>query len=412
MKMKKYKYTVDALNIILLYILVVAVFALLDFFTHMRMSVFEYAMYFGAITLFYFIREFITKLYLYIVFCAGITVTAVYIALLPAGYNPMVFFFCAFLVAATIVNIYYWMNARSENVPDVSFGATLILVIIAAVRLYKHDSAGAVFVYYQMIAFIIISMVKKVIYNTGELMQSGQVSSDAPIKEMLRNNYLAAGIIIFMCLLATLFIKADRFVLILGYLAERLGKYIVAFLRSLSFGEDSFVPPVKEPLDLNALPFETTEPALWLEYFYKFLEAILFLSAAAVVVFLLVKALITLIKEYGRRASKPYKTKEIVIKNEVREKLEKEHKTRRKSLFLARTKAEKIRQLYKKKLLSIIKGGIRLDTRHTPRENSKIVKSSMNIDIGRATSIYEKVRYDASYIASDEDVSTVKEIFR
>ena len=146
---------------------------------------------------------------------------------------------------------------------------------------------------------------------------------------------------------------------------------------------------------------------------FRILEAVITVLIVALLIYILIRILIGLVRLLMDDRDRRYRShKSYKIKNEVRERLTRDDMGRRGRRSIVRSNAEKVRQIYRKELLSYKRSGADVKDTRTPRENGREVLNSKGHDISTATQIYEKVRYCVGYEATKQDVTQIKAGFR
>ena len=407
MKAKRFLIYVDCINIILLYLIVIAAYTL--FFEpsmKAKVSLFEYLAVGGLLVYFYFVRDYIESLVFYLI-ANCLAVAAMFLA--PDFHSKLRL--VAFAIGCFIINVYYWMNDRASSAMDIHFGMVAELVGVGAISAYLGYDILTVRVFYFAVAFVFLQCLKTLFDNTYELLISGQVTEDMPVQEMFRNNYFFAGIIMAICIFLMLFVRADGLIQLLRSVAFYVGKGIMFLAgKVLNFFASFLEVDSGEMLELESSVGEVEEVGV-LGQLWEIVSALLILAIVVLVLFYVVKGIRSFFKEYRRRDRKKHSTMVFKTENEVRERLERDDKSRGTGSFFRRTNNEKIRYIYKKKMLSYIKKGNAIKGTNTPVENAGVLLNCGGPDIGKMTALYEKTRYSGRE-ATAADVSAMKESAR
>lgn len=233
-----------------------------------------------------------------------------------------------------------------------------------------------------------------------------------PAREMFHSGM---GLVLAYTLVGTaVLILSSQFAWLSGIL-QPLKNLFLAFLRFLFSGhtateEEAEIPIVEEQPQGNmgemVLP-ETNEP-FWLWKVLEFIAIVALIVIICAVVALSLVKLFQLIRQYMNLRLRKEGSVEDAEAVDLREKCEVEKSTRRtrQSLFSALSPQERIRKLYKKKLLSCLPGmpeedRNRLDL-YTAREWER------KLDCGGMSDIYEQARYSGREMTGAE-VKRMKE---
>ena len=119
---------------------------------------------------------------------------------------------------------------------------------------------------------------------------------------------------------------------------------------------------------------------------FNIISAVVFVILALALLFLFVKAIISIIKSLSVGREVQTQTIEDEGMIEIREKIVRKKNDRKEKL-------SKIRRIYKKAIERNIKKGYELKKYQTPRERAEDIQELMNEDIFELNSLYEKERY-------------------
>ena len=408
MKAKRFLIYVDCINIILLYLIVISAYNLL-FQSGMELNVgaFEYITIGAAFIYFYFVREYIGNLFVY--FLANAAALAAVFFLAPDFHSRLRS--VAFILICLILNAYYWMNDRASSAMEIHWGLGTELIAVALVAAYFDCDELVTRTFYFAVAFIVLQALKVLFENTYELLISGQMTDDMPVKEILRNDYLFAGIVVTISVLLMVFVRADG---LIHYLRSFAYLIIKGFMRVvaaiLKVMNDLFELDNGQMTTMGDAAPEIEEVGV-LGQVWETVSALLILLVLIVVGFYIIRGFISFFKNYIRRDRIKHSTKTIESRNEIHERLERVEKTRGTGSIFRRTNSEKIRYIYKKKMQSYIKKGNEIKGTNTPVENKDALLQKGGPDIGKMTVLYEKARYSGTE-ASAEDVAAMKECSR
>lgn len=406
MKAKRFLIYVDCINIILLYLIIIAAY-ILFFGTSMAVRLLEYLAVGGLLVFFYFVREYIENLALYLI--ANSLAVVVMFFLAPDLHCKLRL--VAFAIGCFIMNVYFWMNDKASSAMDIPFGMVAELVAVGIVAAYLKYDILTVKVFYFAVAFVFLQCLKTLFENTYELLISGQVTEDMPVQEMFRNNYFFAGIIMAICIFLMLFVRADGLIQLLRSVAFYVVKGIMFLAgKLLNFFASFLELDSGDMLELENGAAEVEEVGI-LGQLWEIVSALLVLAIVILVLFYVVKGIRSFFREYKRRDRKKHSALVFKTQNEVRERLERDDKGRGAGSFFRRTNSEKIRYIYKKKMMSYIKKGNAIKGTNTPVENAGVLLKGGGPDIGKMTVLYEETRYSGRE-ATAADVSAMKESAR
>lgn len=407
MKTKRFLIYVDCINIILLYMIVISAYNLLFQPTSgVWVSTFEYVAIGGLFIYFYLVREYIENLYLYLL--ANCVAVAAMFFLAP---NPHIRIrIVIFTVACFILGVYYWLNDSANSAMEISWGMIVALIGISLGAAYCDYEELIIRTFYFAVAFVVLQSLKNLFNNTYFLLKSGQMTDEMPVQEIFRNTYLTAGLVIVTSVLLMVFVRAERMI----HFLRSIAFYVVRGLMYLVIMFYNFIGSLFDyteeiPLDNNTVD-EIEEVGLVGEV-WEIVSALIILLVIIVVGFYLIRGFVRFIKEVKRRDRRPHSSKVFVTENEVRERIERDVRNRDTGWFFKRTNSEKIRYIYKKKMLSYIKKGNNIKGTNTPVENADVLLGAGGPDIGNMTALYEKTRYSGQE-ATAAEVSAMKEFAR
>lgn len=361
---------------------------------------------------FFLIRMKVTKLFLFVFLHVGV---AAFSLLVPTGFpaGNVVCILCAvgYLIYSHVLRLKHdVMCSDTMHLPvGVGLGAVSIFTVhYLNVRewdnLYVFSLIGGIAIYF-------------IIYYIEHYLNFLSINESSagflPAREMFHSGM---GLVLAYTLLGTgILLLTSQFAWLAGIL-QPLKNLLFAFLRFLFSGhhapeEEAEIPAVEEQPQGNMgemiLP-ETNEP-FWL---WKVLEFIAIVALVAIVCAVVVLALVKLFR-FIRQYRNLHLHKEGSVEDgeavDLREKCELERSNaqrKRQSLFSALSPQERIRKLYKKKLLNSVPGMTeddrnRLDI-YTAREwESKLESRGMS-------ALYEQARYSGQEMAGS-DVKRMKE---
>ena len=405
MTTKRFPIYRDALNLILLYLIVMSADMTLSSGMQFAIPASEYAGIGAVLLVSYLLREHITKMYIYVICHAVMVAACIMIPMDITSKVKIVFIaiiFCAF-------DMYNWFNGI-ESMPDIFWGCGGLILLAFFMSSGAFEFGYSRSIFNMGILFVTILLIRMLLTNFYELSRSGQLTDDMPVKELFRNNaYIAAGII-FLSIAFMVFVRTDALIQkindIVYLILKRLWLVIMPFVTSKDGSIDYGMMRPKMP-DLPQ-----SEDNIFAQLM-RILEALLTVMIAALLIYIILKLIITIIRALSKDRIKRYRShKSYRVKNEVRERLSRIDTVSQKRKGLFRTNDEKIRQIYRKELMGYKRSGADIKVTHTPSENRSEVLRSKGHDISDATRIYEKVRFKVGYEPLKQDVSDIRNAFR
>lgn len=364
--------------------------------------------------LFFLIRNHVERFWLFVLCHGAVFAAALFVAALT---DPLRAVICCACVAAYIIYSFALRLKENESVYSDSIHPVpaLALSVGADFLLHKLDDAPDWDKYY---LFILIGVFAcyLIIYYLLHYLNFLQVNKSSagylPAKEILHSGigfvlpYTLIGVLILCLSLNVKWLE-----LILRVLKEGL-KIILRFLIGLlPDGEDpGEVIPMEEPVAGNNNPLDglpRMEEPFWLWEVLEYVAVILFFCGCAYVLYRALKWLVRYVREkFGGRAGRGNIMTGQADVFDVREKCSIEKRdpgNRGGGLFQRFTPVERVRRLYKKRILS---GRIKVEDRKalnymTARECGEI------LSLPDMTMLYEQARYSNREITG-EDVRRMK----
>ena len=387
MTTKRFPIYRDALNLIMLYLIVMSADMTLSSGMQFAIPASEYVTVGSVLVVSYLLREHITKMYIYMI-CHVFMVAACIMIPIDITSKVKIVFIAVVLSA---FDIYNWFNGL-ESMPDIFWGCGGLILLAFFMSSGAFEFGYSKVIFNMGILFVTCLLVRMLISNFYDLSRSGQLTDDMPVRELFRNNtYIAIGII----LLDVVYLILKRF-----WLA------IMPFVTSEEGSIDYGIPRPKMP-DLPQ-----TEDNIFAQLLRIF-EALLSVMIAALLIYIILKLIIAVIRALTKdRIKRSRSHRSYRVKNEVRERLSRTEAFREKRKSIFRTNEQKVRQIYRKELLLYRKKGADIKETRTPFENRSEILSSKGHDISFATDIYEKVRFKVGYEAQKQDVTDIRNGFR
>ena len=405
MTTKRFPIYRDALNLILLYLIVMSADMTLSSGMQFAIPASEYAGIGAVLLVSYLLREHITKMYIYVICHAVMVAACIMIPIDITSKVKIVFIaiiFCAF-------DMYNWFNGI-ESMPDIFWGCGGLILLAFFMSSGAFEFGYSRSIFNMGILFVTILLIRMLLTNFYELSRSGQLTDDMPVKELFRNNaYIAAGII-FFSIAFMIFVRTDA-------LIQRINDIVYLILKRLWLVIMPYVTSEEGSIDYGMMrpkmpDLPQSEDNIFAQLM-RILEALLTVMIAALLIYIILKLIITIIRALSKDRIKRYRShKSYRVKNEVRERLSRIDTVSQKRKGLFRTNDEKIRQIYRKELMGYKRSGADIKVTHTPSENRSEVLRSKGHDISDATRIYEKVRFKVGYEPLKQDVSDIRNAFR
>jgi hypothetical protein len=405
MTTKRFPIYRDAINLIMLYLIVMSADMTLSSGMQFYIPASEYAAIGAVLTVSYLLREHITKMYIYLI-CHAVMVAAC--IMVPIDITSKVkIVFIAIVVCA--FDIYNWFNGL-ESMPDIFWGCGGLILLAFFMSSGAFEFGYSKIIFNMGILFVTFLLVRMLISNFYDLSRSGQLTDDMPVRELFKNNtYIAAGIIL-LAIAFMIFVRTDE-------LIQKINDIVYLILKRFWLVIMPFVTAEEGSIDYGmARPKMPDLPAAEDNIFaqlLRILEALLSVMIAALLIYFIFKLIMTVIRVLTKDRLRRYRShRSYRVKNEVRERLSRTDTTResRKSVF--KTNIQKVRQIYRKELISYKKKGANIKQTRTPFENRSEVLRSKGNDISDATRIYEKVRFCVGYEVLKQDVTDIRNAFR
>lgn len=407
MKTKVFLILGDFINVILLYFLVISVVSVVDTGKEITITRYEYLAIGVLLVVFYFVREYLTHIILFTLANAGAFAAA--LALAPTlGAKVRIGIVAGVFL---IFNYWYWVNGRGSSAIDIHWALVGVLMAVSIAGAYRHTDMLVVRSFYLTVAFVALQALKEILLNAYELANTHQLTNDMPVREIYRNSFVFAGIIIALCVVVMVFINTDKLVNVLSGFAEYILLillYLVKKLLVFDKKRPQEVTPDELPRLRNSI--ETQNPGI-LDQILNVIEALIVVFVLVLIIIGIVKAVRTFFREYVHRERNVRRGTVFKKNNEVREKISRNDKASSTGSAFRRTNYEKVRYMYKKKMVSFIKKGKPVLETATPWENATAVSRNNGPDIGNMTGIYEKIRYGCNEV-SNEEVAAMKESIR
>ena len=392
MTTKYYPIIIDTINLILFVLIITAIDLFFTTSIGVEFSFWEIVCFFVIVFWSYFIRKCINYLWLYIPMNALMFATW-FIPQLMTATKIKVLVAVLFLV---VLNISYWTN-DSADIMKIHYGFVLLIVAAYIGCEYFGNDYYALILYGICILFLVLEMIKKLFENYYELANSGQLTDNMPVREIISNNTRSAVGVTVGIVIAMILVKAEGLIRIL----KELWFAFAAFIGSL-------VKPVEsvsriyeeEPVDNGTVPPIPVKSG-WLDVLLSILEIILFIALIAVSCFLIYKMVKGIIMLYGRRESEKEKYNVFSNTLEIKEKVKLKKNNDNEYKFFGKSYSDKIRYLYRRRLLSLKRYGNDIKETNTPRENCASAFKN-NTNISDATAMYEYVRYSDKPLITKE----------
>jgi len=409
MKTKRISYAIDIINLILWFFVVSSVDIMIAFGMEAGYVPIEHILIALIIICSYIMKSVINRFIVFLV--ANILVIAA-VACLPLDVMTQIKMI-GFATVLVAFNNYYWINDNAREASDIAWPVGILFVILNIILMAKKAPAElAVTVYGYLIAFIIFEAVKLVLYNINELLLSGQLTRDMPVKEMFIKTSIGAGLVVFAGILMIILIRAESFINALVLLGERIKEAFLRFWFSILTGEgfdESIID--RAQFDMGNLP-EEGESSPVLQKLLNILLALALITALLIGLMLLIESLRSFFKDYMRKDRNKRKNVGLADGTEIRERIERAGRKNKRPGLFSGNDYEKLRYIYRKKLLYYKKKGSNIKSTNTPFENADEVRKKHEVDFSLPTSIYTRFRYDPEAETTAGDVSAMKEALK
>ena len=300
--------------------------------------------------------------------------------------QKMAFAFVFFIIFITNMRSYY--KAQGQGFEYVG----VVLVLVPAIGYLIADILSlrtTMLVYFIIgVAFVILYYFRLFFANAHLLSIERKNNEKMPLDDMLRNDSkLAIPFIVFSFVIMVvakiekldsiaLFLY-DKFAAGLRFVLKYVLKFI-GFIFDLLIRSDEEIPVAI--MEETEVAEEAANPV------FNVISIIIFIFLAAVLLFVFIKILISIIKSLSVRKEIQTQTIEDEGMIEIREKIVRKRNDKKEKL-------SKIRRIYKKAIEKNIKKGYDLKKYQTPRERAEDIQKQMNEDIFELNSLYEKERY-------------------
>ncbi len=333
----------------------------------------------------YLTRVYTNKFILYLIFQFIMLAS---VAFIPYNWMEKVLLLIV-SISFFILNFAYWFANHNDGFTYVAIGFALLP---AAGYLYAdimHIRAAMTLYFVLGVSYIILYYIRLLSINAFSLSQEKKEMDKMPFEDMIKNDSkLSVPFIVISAVLMILsrFDAIDTLALkVYLVFADLLGKAILFVLNAIDviynflFGSEA-VYTERVPLGNN---FEEAKESP----FFNTVSWVIFFLIGALLIFLMIKTLISVIKSIVMKrelASQTIKDEDGMI--ETREKIVKVKKKHD-------DKLSKIRKKYKRTIEKKAKAGYKIDKSHTPFERANDIKTKLNDDIFELNQMYEKERY-------------------
>ena len=294
--------------------------------------------------------------------------------------------FVFFIIFLTNMRSYY--KAKGQGFEYIS----IILVVIPALLYLIADVLSlslTMFVFFIVgVAYVILYYFRLFFSNAHLLSIERKNNEKMPVEDMLKNDSKLAIpfiVISFVIMVVAKIEKLDTWAL---FLYEKFtGVLRIVFWKFFTFVEMVFnylFGGTEDDMVYVQDLMEEESPAA--NPIFNIISAVVFVILALALLFLFVKAIISIIKSLSVGREVQTQTIEDEGMIEIREKIVRKRNEKKEKL-------SKIRRIYKKAIERNIKKGYELKKYQTPRERAEDIQVLMNEDIFELNSMYEKERY-------------------
>lgn len=408
MKTKKFAICADLCNLIQFFLIIIAGDAALVCGMESKLTLMDYLVIGGTIVFSYAIRAVIRKV---IPFFLMNIAYFIIIFNLPYTDEMVAVKIGIYAIVSIVANIRYWTTEDAPVVSDINL-ANIIVILISYVYCYRKQSYDvAQMLYIFAVVFVACHALKIFCKNAYDMAAMGQLGKNSPVREMFKNNFILVSGITIVSVLSMLFFSANNLIAFLDYIGDVVWNFIrriLALIIGNEVEEDAKV--MHTHTEFPVIEMEGEElPLVWL---WRVLEAILVLSLICVMLYIMVQLLMSFFRNNWTKEKAARKNYTLTVKNEVRERITRINRADDTRSGFFRNNSEKIRFMYRKKLMGFKKSGVGISNTNTPDENRLLVNSAKNINLSESTAIYEKVRYNTKYEPTKKDVDLMKKVIK
>ena len=401
MKTKNYQLFADILDIVLLYLVVVSVDNIILCATERSVYWPEYIVIFAVLFYSALLRVNVKRIVPFLVLDALLLASAVFVPMMVDVKIRAIMF----AIIVVIFNLHYLSNNSGSGIISVPHSLGIVIIVAYITAIVRGFPVFAVYEYVIGVLFVVFAALKVYMRNAYYLGVSGQITEQMPVREIYRNSTLVISGIVGIVAAAMAFFKADRLISFLGfiwdYIAYFIGMILEWILGPETHSENEPIPHAKAPA---MVPVKETEAG----WFLKTIEAVILVVCTVLLIYIIYKAVKYFIDACIHKEHWTGRQKVFDAGIEVRERIAKEKIDDEAWHFGKRTNEEKVRVVYKKRMLSLKRSGIDIGNNKTTFEHKELVRKSKGLDISQSTKIYENVRYNNDYSATSKDVEAIR----
>jgi len=422
MAMKTYQWFADAINLILLYIVIRSIDGLVTVSMGVEVFICDGIGIASIILYMYLVRVFIARLKIYQIMTVIPAIVLYKISFemfvtsnmdaVTSESVPILIKAKLFVVLACMVglNVYYWSHDDADEASSINMVFIIAVIVSYITVVSKGATAEGKLIFTYGIIFIALAEIRNYLDNLIAFGELEQITEDMPVKEMYVKNSLMALPSVILGVVAMVFIKSEKLEAFIAGIVHKIEYYLAWLLsKSVETGNANDVPLQREE-EFFEFPVIEEEGLFtgWIGYIIEGMFTILIVAVILFTIYAVGSGVIAFVKKDGIRLKKG--RSEFLVPDgadETRESLVR-ISGKRQHLVRNATEEEKFRILYKKKVLAAKKKGVSVANTYTPVEIEENAKREKDIDISEATSLYESRRYKEEYVITKEDVSLMK----
>ena len=286
----------------------------------------------------------------------------------------------------TVLDFVHWIKRKKGTFAFVPIPLVLINALAYLYADVKKNTVGMIIFFALGILYFLLFYIRLFYSNAAALSKERLQDEKMPFRDILKNSAVAAFPFVILSILLMIFIRIDaldsvalavyEFVVKIVVFAAKIVLRAMEFFAGLLFGgsTEETIREIGEMTD--------GEPGMVL----KILSAIVYWSSFAVLLYLFVRLVISIIKWIPMKKSL---TPEVIEESdmvEIRERIVKPKNEKEEKLSA-------VRRRYKTTVEKAAKKGYEIKRYHTPKERAKDLLLQKNEDIGELSSAYETERY-------------------
>lgn len=395
---KKYVIYADILNLLMLFLLSVAISWCCAVWMGASFCA-EIAVGIAVLlVLLYFLRLYVKNIFLYIMSHALLFVILLALPLSLVAVIELV----AFLVIFTITDFAFWTDSSLHGFYYVNVSCCLFFLIAYSFGSYSGAQDMRTAAYVMGILFLGFYFLRLYFENGIRFSKDKQMNEEVPLKQMFAQNIKLILPLVGFLVMCMFLIQSQTLAAFLLKVIQTIVKAIIYFINWLI----SVLPRIKME---NSLGFELPADLFasdkvssdWLRVLIRILEMLMSISVIGFLFFIILRGIYRFFRTYLLRFGREEHLLVYQDMSEKREWLLETHTKKSRRLAGLLSSSEKIRRIYKRKIRALERSGYRINRSDTPLERAKDIYESQGEDILEATIIYEEVRYGNRPVSED-----------